>query len=156
MHIEPVAAVQRCYPRIYQACHVDHVRRVSSPYRLSAKDSAFLAHLDVKRSVTTGRLARHLGVAASTLSAAAGRLESLGYIARTPKERDRRTIQIRLTELGARAMSATSVLDHQRVAAMLGRLASSERRRAVKGLELLAKAADALQADAPRRPDFSP
>jgi len=106
--------------------------------------------------VTAGRLARHLGVAASTISAAIRRLESLGYITRTPRAMDRRTIELRLTAMGDKAMAATSVLDQRRVAKMLGRLSSSECRRAVKGLELLAGAADALQAGSPQRASLSP
>jgi DNA-binding MarR family transcriptional regulator len=145
MAADPVAAVQRHYPQIYLACHVDHVRAASTSFRLSAKDSAVLAHLDERRGLTAGRLARHLGVAASTLSAAIQRLGRLGYITRTPRPRDRRTVDLRLTALGSEAMAATSVLDRRRVASLLGRLSAPESRRAVAGLALLARAANELQ-----------
>jgi DNA-binding MarR family transcriptional regulator len=153
---DPITAVQRYYPQIYQACHVDHVRAVSTSYRLSAKDSALLSHLDEERGMTAGRLARHLVVAASTLSAAIQRLESLGYITRTPRPRDRRTIDIRLTAVGAEAMTATSVLDRRRVGDMLARLPTSECRRAIAGLALLARAATELQLSHPGRAAFQP
>jgi DNA-binding MarR family transcriptional regulator len=145
MSSDHVAAVQRYYPMIYQACHVDHVRAVSTPHRLSAKDSMLLSHLDEAQGMTAGQLARHLGVAASTLSAAIQRLESLEYITRTPRPKDRRTIELRLTAAGAEAMSATSVLDRRRVAALLAQLAAPECRRALAGLALLARAAGELQ-----------
>ena len=154
MPLDPVTAVQRYYPRIYQACHVNHVRAISTSYRLSAKDSALLSHLDEERSITAGRLARHLGVAASTLSAAIQRLESLGYITRTPRTKDRRTIELFLTVVGSKAMAATSVLDHRRVANMLARLPASKRRHAITGLALLAQAAAELQLSRPGRAAF--
>jgi DNA-binding MarR family transcriptional regulator len=140
-----VSAVQRCYPQIYLACHVDHMRAVSTPYRLSAKDSVLLVHLDEKAAVSAGRLARHLGVAASTLSAAIQRLESLGYLTRAARPKDRRTIELRLTATGAKAMEATSVLDRKRIASVLARLSLAERNRAVKGLALLARGAAEFQ-----------
>jgi DNA-binding MarR family transcriptional regulator len=139
---DPIAAVQRCYPKIYLACHVDHVRAASTPYRLSASHSALLAHLDEDEAITAGKLARHLGVAASSLSASLNRLETLGYLTRRARPRDRRTIEVRLTPKGAEAMSATSVLDRERVGGLLARLTPAERKRAIDGLELLARAAE--------------
>lgn len=96
-------------------------------------------------------LARHLGVAGSTLSAALNRLSALGYLTREPARQDRRQIELRLTAAGTKAMSAASVLDPRRVARMLGQLPESKRRRAVAGLQALADAALAGQATAPRR-----
>src|SRR4051812_34723147 len=111
MPLDLVASVQRSYPRIYQACHVNHVRTRSTSYRLSAKDSTLLAHLDRIGGMTAGLLARHIGITASTLSASIQRLENLGYISRTPRPKDRRIVQLQLTTAGEQAMAATSVLD---------------------------------------------
>src|ERR1700722_17718941 len=94
-------ALQRHYPQIYLACHADHVRARSTPYRLSAKDSMLLSHLDEDEPISAGELARHCGVAASTMSATLQRLEAQGYIQRTPKARDRRNVELRLTARGA-------------------------------------------------------
>lgn len=146
-----VRAVQRAYPQIYLACHVDHVRTRSNRHHLSAHDSTLLVHLDEQRATVAGDLARHLGVTASTLSAALARLEELGHLTRTPARRDRRRIELRLTPQGAEAMADTSVLDRRRVAAVLGQLSPREQRRAVAGLALLARAALEFQARAPRR-----
>ncbi|WP_415909175.1 MarR family winged helix-turn-helix transcriptional regulator [Oleiharenicola sp. Vm1] len=146
-----VRAVQRAYPQIYLACHVDHVRTRSNRHHLSAHDSTLLVHLDEQRGTLAGDLARHLGVAASTLSASLARLERLGHLTRTPARRDRRRIELRLTPQGAEAMADTSVLDRRRVAAVLGQLSPREQRRAVAGLALLARAALEFQARAPRR-----
>lgn len=38
--------VQRFYPWIYLACHVDHIRARSTDHRLSTRDASLLAHLD--------------------------------------------------------------------------------------------------------------
>lgn len=140
-----VTAVQRFYPQIYFACHADHVRARSTAYRLSAHDSSLLAHLDPDRPVLTGELARHLGVSASTLSAAIKRLAQLGYIERCSRPPDRRQIELRLTARGAEAMTSTSVLDRKRVEAVLEELSPAQQRRAVAGLALLAMAARTVQ-----------
>lgn len=146
-----VRAIQRHYPQIYLACHVDHVRTKSNRHHLSAHDSTLLAHLDESWPTLAGSLARHLGIANSTLSAALNRLESLGHLSRTPSRRDKRQIELRLTALGAEAMAEASVLDAKRVAAVLENLSATEQKRAVAGLALLAVAALEHQAKAPRR-----
>jgi DNA-binding MarR family transcriptional regulator len=96
-------------------------------------------------------LARHLGITASTLSAALSRLQSLGHVARSPHQRDRRKAELKLTALGAKAVMSASVLDQRRIAAVLAELSSAQQRRAVGGLALLAQAARSYQAKAPRR-----
>ena len=136
-----VYEVLRCYPMIYLACHIDHVRSSSTKWKLSSHDSSILAHLDVKRATSPRELAKHLGVASSTLSASITRLTKLGYIESTPASNDKRRKQLRLTQLGIEAMTGTSVLDTDRVKALLKKLKPAERRAAIEGLALLAKAA---------------
>lgn len=136
--------VQRFYPWIYLACHVDHIRARSSDHALSARDASLLAHLDPREPITAGELAGHLSVGAPAISAAVGRLEALGYLKRERRASNRRVVELRLTEVGAKAMASGSVLDTRRVARLLARLAPSEARRAVDGLAALARAARAL------------
>jgi DNA-binding MarR family transcriptional regulator len=146
-------ALQRHYPQIYLACHTDHVRARSTPYRLSAKDSMLLAHLDEKEPISAGELARHSGVAASTMSATLQRIEAQGYIQRTPKANDRRNVELRLTPRGAEAMAATSVLDEKHVHGVLAHLTPTQRKSALAGLALLARAAqEYYRKKHPRRP----
>ena len=140
MNASEVELVQRCYPQIYLACHKGHIRASSTAYRLSARDSSILVHLSESVPLTPTELAAHLSVRESTLSAAIRRLESLGYLMRKRIHKDRRSVALTLTPQGARAMVETSVLDSERVAAVLARLRRSERQRALEGLELLAKA----------------
>ena len=138
-----VRLVQVAYPQIYFACHTRHIRRASTPERLSAADSTLLAHLDERRPVRSTALARHLGVANSTLSAAIARLALQGYVVQSRDAADKRAIELRLSRTGAAAMQASSVLDTSLVKNMLEHLAPAERKRALAGLALLARAARA-------------
>lgn len=145
MRDQLVAEIQRLYPQIYLACHVDHVRARSTEWRLSARDSALLAHLDRRSGTSPKALAAHLGVASSTLSATIARLVELGYISNHAAPADKRQRELRLARLGAEAMAATSVLDQARVASLVAKLSPDERKIAAQGLSLLARAARQLK-----------
>jgi MarR family transcriptional regulator, organic hydroperoxide resistance regulator len=139
-----VQTLQRCYPQIYLACHVKHIRAASTAHRVSARDSSLLVHLSPTEPLTPTELAAHMGVVPSTISAAIHRLARLGYLRREQNSRDRRAAVLTLTRQGSQAMAATSVLDSDRLAAMLDLLTGAERKRGLQGLELLAKAARRL------------
>ncbi len=145
-----VRAVQIAYPQIYLACHTQHTRARSSAFRLSARDSSLLVHLDEDRATRPAALARHMGVGAPTVSAALRRLETLGYVARSTPDTDRRGVELRLTAKGAEALGATSVLEAARVQALLRSLPAADRARAVDGLTLLGRAARTLPSRGPR------
>ena len=140
MNASDIALMQRCYPQIYLACHKHHIRASSTAHRLLARDSSILVHLNETVPITPTELAAHLSVRGSTLSAAIQRLERLGYLRRTRTPQDRRTVALTLTPQGAKAMAETSVLDSERVSAVLAKLNRNERKRALEGLELLARA----------------
>jgi DNA-binding MarR family transcriptional regulator len=141
---DDVFEVQRLYPQIYLACHTDHVRAQSTTFRISSQDASILVHLDRKSGLSPRALAAHLGVAPSTLSAALSRLADLGYLTNDASETDRRKREIRLTARGAEAIASTSVLNAERVKALLNKLKPKERSEAVRGLALLAEAARRL------------
>jgi DNA-binding MarR family transcriptional regulator len=88
-----------------------------------------------------------MGVTASTMSLAVDRLARGGYVRRERDAQDGRRVNLRLTEAGLRVRREKSVLDPELVASLLGRLSAAERREAIRGLELLARAADAEAAD---------
>ncbi len=144
---DDVFEVQRLYPQIYLACHTDHVRAVSTKWRISSQDASILVHLDRESGLSPRELAQHLGVAPSTLSAAIARLSELGYLTSSPHESDRRRRELRLTPRGAEAIASTSVLDAERVRALLDKLKPDERKAAVRGLALLAKGARRLNGE---------
>lgn len=135
----------RSYPRIYLACHVEHRTRASSPTGLTARDGTLLAHIDDPEGSSPARLARHLGVAPSTLSAALSRLDAGGLLRLDPDPADARRRVVRLTAAGREAVARDSVLDPQRVSELLSRMAPADRRRAVAGLRLLGDAAQRYQ-----------
>ncbi len=137
-----VLDVLRFYPRIYFACHVKHVRARSTEYAISDRDSMLLGHLGAETPWNPGELARHMGVAASTMTETIDRLERHGYVVRS---RNGREAELRITPLGAEAMAATSILDAARVGEALARLTAAERKRAIEGLALLASAADRMR-----------
>lgn len=128
MSADEVYEVQRLYPQILLACHMNHVRSASTKFKLSSHDSAILSHLDRATGLSPRSLAKHLGVAPSTLSASIKRLESLGYLTCEASAHDKRRREIRLTDRGAEAMSATSVLDRDRVRLLLRKLKPGDRR----------------------------
>lgn len=141
---DDVFEVQRLYPQIYIACHTDHVRAASTTWRISSQDASILVHLDRDSGLSPRALADHLGVAPSTLSAAIARLSELGYLTSKPNDADRRKRELRLTARGAEAIASTSVLNAERVQALLDKLKPDERKAAVSGLALLARAARKL------------
>ena len=144
MSDDDVFEVQRLYPQIFVACHTDHVRAASTTWRISSQDASILVHLDRDSGLSPRALADHLGVAPSTLSAAVARLSEFGYLTSKPSDADRRKRELRLTARGAEAIAWTSVLNAERVQAMLDKLKPDERKAAVRGLALLARAARKL------------
>ena len=152
---EAMTAVMTLYPRIYFACHTRHVRDPQTQRLLSRHQASILDHLDELEPTTVMDLASHMGVTSATMSLAIDRLERKGYVVRLRDAKDRRRVHVRLTTAGVRIKEASSVLDPARVEALVARLNDADRRRAVEGLALLARAAQeqmaASQSDARRQ-----
>ncbi len=144
---DDVLLVQRCYPQIYLACHLQHVRRTRSPHRISDHESRLLGHLDRERPSSPSWLAKHLGLGQPAVSAALARLEALGYVERRRSPRDLRAHELRLTERGAEALAGSSVLDAALVERLLSTLSKEARQEALAGLQILATAAQSMVAE---------
>jgi DNA-binding MarR family transcriptional regulator len=129
------------YPRIFFACHVEHRRDPEMQKKLSAHQASILDHLDDVEPTGLLDLARHMGVTASTMSLNVDRLVRKGYVIRERQTADRRRVNLRLTEAGVRMKEASTVLDPERLAAMLGRLSPEHLEAGIRGLEILAGAA---------------
>ena len=136
-----VRAVLDAYPRIYFACHRRHVHDPAGGL-LSTRQASILDHLDSVDPTSLNELAAHMGVTASTMSIAIDRLEEAGYVVRERESSDRRRLGLRLTEAGERVREANSVLDPELVSSMLEELSPSDRDDALRGIALLARAAD--------------
>ncbi len=138
-----VRRVQRAYPQLYLACHVQHTTR-RREHGLSERDGSVLAHLDELAPVTAGALARHLGVGPSTVTEAVDRLADKALVERVRKGR---SVELRLTKEGVAFMQHSSVLDGDRVARMLAAVPVRDRLAAVRGLEVLATAARSIMTE---------
>jgi MarR family transcriptional regulator, organic hydroperoxide resistance regulator len=139
-----VDLVLRCYPQIYFACHRRHVRDEKTHNVISAHQASILDHLDDVEGTSMLDLARHMGVTASTISLTADRLERGGYVRRERSKQDARRVDLRLTPAGVRIKRQQKVLEPSLIAAMLGKLDEKRRKKALRGLELLAEAAREL------------
>jgi len=136
----------RCYPQIYFACHRRHVRDESTGQVMIQHQASVLDHLDDTEATALFDLARHMGVTASTMSLTVDRLEKGGWVTRERSKQDARRVELRLTEAGMRIKKQQKVLEPDLVKAMLGLLDHGKRKKALRGLELLAEAAKELVA----------
>jgi DNA-binding MarR family transcriptional regulator len=137
------------YPRIFFACHQRHVRDVEAQATLSSHQVSILDHLDEVDAISLTELASHMGVTPATMSIHIERLVRKGYVRREQDTADGRRRLLRLTPAGVRLRSAQSVLEPERVQALLARLGVRERREGLRGLALLARAAQDLMTAAP-------
>lgn len=135
-----VETVLNAYPAIYFACHRRHVRDEKTEQVLSANQAGILDHLDDTEPTALFDLARHMGVTASTMSLAVDRLERSGYLTRARNKQDARRVDLLLTAAGLRIKRQQKVLEPELVAAVLKRLDEKSRKRALRGLEILAEA----------------
>jgi len=134
--------VLQTYPRVFFACHTRHVRDPASGEDVSAHQASILDHLDDVEAISMTDLAAHMGVTVATMSLAIDRLERRGYARRDRDRADGRRVLLRITPSGLRVREAKSVLDPVRVELLLAQLSPADREAALKGLQLLARAAD--------------
>ena len=138
-----IAQLMSLYPRIYFACHTRHVVDPKRNRVLSSHQASVLDHLDEIEPTGLLALAAHMGVTASTMSLMIDRLARGGYVIRERDSKDGRRVNLRLTKAGVRIKSKKSVLDPVRVQAVLALLSTEERKEAIHGLSLLARASTA-------------
>ncbi len=149
--LSDIDTVLSAFPRIRHACRQRMVRDPTDGRAVSAHQANLLGYLDREDPTMVTELAEHAGVTPSTMSLTLKRLEAAGYVRRDRDPADRRVTNVRLTPAGERVRDAQSVLDPERVARMLSVLDPASRAAAVRGLTLLAEAADALQQSALHR-----
>lgn len=151
MSRDGVRAVLEQYPKIFFACHTRHRQDPATRRQLSAHQGSILDHLDDVEPTSVNGLARHMGVTASTMSLSIDRLERKGYVRRERDAGDGRRVLLRLTLAGVRVKQAQSVLEPQRVLGMLKQLPPRERAQALRGLALLAEAAQRYMEKTPKK-----
>lgn len=143
--------VLQSYPKIYLACHTRHTRENESGEKLTQHQASVLDHLSCGSPLSVSELARHLDVTESTMSIQVTQLENAGYVRRIPDSRDRRRVRVRLTAKGVRVKQQNTVLDPDLVKRMISLLHPDDAEAALRGLELLAMAAEKLMNKRPVR-----
>jgi DNA-binding MarR family transcriptional regulator len=146
-----IETVMECYPRIFFACHLKHVRDDSAGRVLSSHQASVLDHLDSIEPTHLHQLAAHMGITPSSMSLMVDRLERGGYVRRIRDSFDARRVNLRLTRAGLRIKRRQKVLDPRRVESMLRRLPDDERQSAMNGLRSLARAAMEMSASGESR-----
>jgi len=142
MKEQAVRRLLEAYPKIFFACHVRHVRDPETSKVISAHQAGILDHLDEIEPTSLMTLAKHMGVTASTMSLTVDRLVRGGHVVREKDPEDRRRVCLRLTPAGLRIKNMQKVLDPERVHAMLAELSPEDREAGLRGLEVLASAAE--------------
>lgn len=137
-----LATVLAAYPVLHQAVRQ---REVAGPTgQVSTHQATVLAHLAGPVPRTLSDLAAAMGVTLPTMSLLIERLVRGGLVLRERDPGDGRRVMLRLTDAGARAARARSVVDPDRVRALLASLTPAERAVGVQGLTTLARAAERL------------
>ncbi len=136
-----VETVLECYVQIHLACHARPATESEGGTEISPHQGKVLGHLQLSTGTTVLDLARHMGVAPSTMSLTLDRLERGGFVRRQKDDEDRRRTMIFLTPLGERTKSRNKVLQPELIAAMLGKLPVARRKEVVRGMRFLMAAA---------------
>lgn len=94
---------------------------------------------------TLGTIAQDLEIDLSTASRNLTRLEKQGYVSKLRDEADARTVILRLTKKGQRALSTLSCDERDAFAAVYDRLPAAKRAAVLEGLAVLSDALDGVQ-----------
>jgi DNA-binding MarR family transcriptional regulator len=140
---QQVRAIQLAYPQIWFACHREHRGRADGD-GLTDREAGILMHLAAVPAQTATSLARHLGIGRPALSAQIKRLSALDLVEQRTAA-DARVRLLCLTRKGEAQARARSPLDAARVRDLLAALAADERVDAIRGLQLLAGAAQRVR-----------
>jgi DNA-binding MarR family transcriptional regulator len=138
-----VAQILTAYPVLHHAVRQREVR-ASAGASVSAHQATILAQLDVEGGRALTEVATAMGVSLPTMSLMIDRLARAGLVDRRRDQSDGRRVSLRLTEAGVRTARSRSLIDRERVQALLARLAPADRAAGVRGLLKLARAARGL------------
>ena len=96
-------------------------------YEGKGSQSRILIILNEAETITQRELTQQLGIQPGSASEVLGKLESSGMITRTPSETDRRTTDVRLTEIGKAAAEKAKNNREQRHKQMFSCLTAEEK-----------------------------
>jgi DNA-binding MarR family transcriptional regulator len=107
-----------------------------------------LKRISIAEKSTLGSVAQELEIDLSTASRNLTRLEKQGYVSKVRDESDARTVILRLTPRGKRALSTLSCDERDAFAAVYDRISAGRRAEVIAGLSVLAEALEETQAPA--------
>lgn len=138
MFDEQIRRLLDAYPKIFMACHRQHVRQDARGRAITERQASVLNHLHGLKPMSLSKLAEHMGVSRSTMSITVARLVRGGYIAKKADKKDGRGVHLTLTASGARVKQENTVLDPELMREMFRRMPQKELENALKGIESLA------------------
>lgn len=109
--------------------------------RVSLPQFRLLAVLDDLGQARSGRVARALGLEASTVTRLADRLVAAGHVTRGSDPGHRGVVTLELTASGRQLVTSVAAWRHRELARILGRLAPADRTAATAALRVLIEAA---------------
>ena len=111
-----------------------------------------LKRISTAERSTLGSVAQDLEIDLSTASRNLTRLEKQGYVSKVRDESDARTVILRLTPKGKRALSTLSCDERDAFAAVYDRISAARRAEVIAGLTVLTEALEKTQAPSSAEP----
>lgn len=139
------------FSRLYARCRTGSPQDPTTGDTVSHRQAAVLDALCDVHLKYVGDVAARIGVTPSTLSLTLDRMARDGWVERLRDPTDRRKVQVRLTERGARLQKNSEILDVSRVAATLATIDPEQRAVLMAALRNLAQAID--EPDLPDKAD---
>lgn len=129
-----VDEISELYPLLYFASHTSHSRSDD----LTERDLRLLTHIGTEGCPSASGLARHLGIARSTMSEAIRSLEIRGLLIRERTGSSRRPIH--LTTEGLEAIRSDEGLDRRVISQIMNELSASQQNTVLNAFRLIAQA----------------
>ena len=143
MNKQAITTLVEQYSSIFLSCRSRHTATDGDP-ALTNQQEHVLTHLDENEGTTLLHLSQQIGVTPATMFYHVDRLVKKGFVLRVQATEDRREVSLRLTASGAKVLAAKSLLDPERVGALLDQLNEDELETVLQGFAILGRAADQL------------
>jgi len=143
-----VETLERVMPRLMRRLFFD-LTADSPLWELPLPQLKVLGMLERRDNRRMSEIGERLGVALSTVTQVADRLEQRGWVRRVDDPGDRRVVRLALTDAGRRLMGERREARRGRLVMLLSSLEPEERARVVGAVEALYRAARRLEIGGP-------